>query len=243
MQDDQKIQSIEDLIASSGDKKTKGDESAQSKFASKQSEIKEKEIERSTEKKATQMGISHINLSTFPISPEALSLIKEEDAIKLNAVCFYYDGANIRLGAVYPDKQEIKDLLEKLKEKLHCKGEIYLISKYSLENALKIYKAIPKVSEVIKGVEIKEEDLNKYSEKFTSFNDLQDQINKASVSDMVIMMMASSIKSNASDIHIEGEEKDVRIRFRIDGVLHDTASLGREAWEGFISRFKNAFRC
>ncbi len=96
MQDDNKsTQSIEDLIASSRGE-FKSDESAQTKFSEKQEEIKLKEIERLTMQKAARSGIPYINLSGFAVSPEALSLIKEEDGKRLSVVCFFYDGQNIR---------------------------------------------------------------------------------------------------------------------------------------------------
>jgi len=50
--------------------------------------------------------------------------------------------------------------------------------------------------------------------------------------------MAAAVKSNSSDIHIEAEEKVIKVRFRIDGVLHDAASLDKSSWEKIISRMK-----
>jgi len=231
------IQSIEDLIdLSQGE--SFSDESAQSKFAEKQEEIKKKEIERLAKQKAAKLGIPYIDLTGFAISPEALSLITEEDARKLSTVCFYYDGKSLRLASTQPNDEKVKNLLTRLKEKYYCQGIIYLVSNYSLEFALKLYKTIPAPREIIRGVKIDEQELNKYSEKFSSFKDLQEQINKAQTTEMVTMVMASAIKSNASDIHIEGEEKGIKIRFRIDGVLHDVASLDKEVWEKLISRMK-----
>ncbi|MEA3464332.1 MAG: GspE/PulE family protein [Patescibacteria group bacterium] len=229
--------SIEDLIIPSQGQ-SQSDESAQTKFVEKQEEIKKKEIERLTEQQAGQSGVSYVDLAGFPVSPEALSLIKEEDAKKLSVVCFYYDGNNLRLASTQPDDNKVKDLLIQLKEKYYCHGEIYLISSHSLEFALELYKTIPAPREIIKGVKINEQELNKYSAKLSSFKDLQEQIKKAQITDMVTMIMAASIKLNASDIHIEGEEEDIKIRFRIDGVLHDAAILDKEVWKKFIARMK-----
>lgn len=238
MPDDNKpIQSIEDLIISSQGK-SQNNESAQAKFAEKQKEIKKKEIERLIVQQAGKLGIPHVDLAGFPISPEALSLIKEEDAKELSTVCFYYDGHNLRLASTQPDNNKVKGLLVQLKKKYYCGGKIYLISGNSLEFALNLYKAIPALRETIEGVKINEQELNKYSANFSSFKDLQEQIKKARTTDMIIMIMAAGIKSNASDIHIEGEEEDIKIRFRIDGVLHDAAILDKEVWKKLIARMK-----
>jgi type II secretory ATPase GspE/PulE/Tfp pilus assembly ATPase PilB-like protein len=50
--------------------------------------------------------------------------------------------------------------------------------------------------------------------------------------------MAAAVKSGASDIHIEAEEEAIKVRYRIDGVLHDAAMIDRELWKKIISRLK-----
>ena len=156
------VQSIEDLIASS-DGKAADDESAQGKFQSTQQKIKRKEIERVTEREADRMGLPYVNLFGFPISPEALSLVDEEEARALLAVCFSYDGKNIRVGTTDPERREVKELLKRLCEQYHTEGKLYLISNYSLEYAIELYRAIPKVRKFVRGVEIKEEELKALS--------------------------------------------------------------------------------
>lgn len=231
------IQSIEDLIASS-----KGgdfdDESALGKFQSKQKEIKIKEMERQAEQNAASIGTSYINLFGFPISPEALSLITQEESTSLKAVCFFYDGQKIRMGAIAPTDKAVVNKFKEVCADYFCDGEIYLISLNSLNYAIKMYDSIPKVRVMPRGVELTEEDLNKFSEKFSSFEDLQKEINQAKVTDIVTMVMAASIKLDASDIHIEAEESGIKVRFRVDGVLHDAASIDKELWKKIISRLK-----
>jgi type II secretory ATPase GspE/PulE/Tfp pilus assembly ATPase PilB-like protein len=229
-------QSIEDLMNSSNE--SKDDETIQGKFNKKQTEIKIKEAERLTEQEANGLGIPYVNLSGFPISPEAISLIEEEKAQSLKTVCFYYDGLNIRLGSANPENEEVKKEMEKIKNKYHVSGKIYYISDYSFDYALKIYKTIPKITEHIKGVKISEEELNKYSEEFSSFRDLQEKIDGAQISDIVTIIMAAAIKSGSSDMHIETEEKEIKVRLRIDGVLHDIAILDSNLWQKIVSRLK-----
>ncbi len=230
-------QSIEDLISSSQGQQP-GDESAQTKFQLKQEELKIKEIERLTKQQAAKLGVLYVNLFGFPISPEAIILIKEEEARQLSAVCFYFDGKKLSLAALQPKSEAILDLSNKLAGKYFTDNEIYLVSQNSLDYALKVYQTIPKVREIIKGVKITQVDLDKYSGKFSSFRDLQEQINQAQTTDIVTMIMAAAIKSNSSDIHIETEEKEIKIRFRIDGVLHDAASLAKEMRDKIIPRMK-----
>ena len=234
----QKSHSIEDLIQQSKGQAPKDDESTHAKFLAKQQEIKIKEMERVAQSMADSLGVKSISLFGFPISPEALALIKEARAKELGVVCFFYDGKNIRLGAINPQRQEIKELLQTLLKKYHAQGEIYLISKHSLQYAYKLFKSIPKRRIFSRNIEISEDDLDQFSGRFSSFKDLQTEINKAQVTDIVSMMIAASIKSGSSDIHIEAEENTIKVRFRIDGVLHDSASINKDLWKKIISRMK-----
>ncbi len=233
----QGIPSIEDLLDPSAGA-SDDDSSAQSKLQAKQGEIRIKELERIAKSNAESNGIGYMNLFGFPISPEALVLVNEKIAKKVQAVCFFYDGNNIRLGAVDPFSQEVKEILNELTKKYFSTGKIYQISPHSLKYAIDLYKIIPKIRKFVRGVELTESDLNKFSEKFSSFQDLQKEIDKAEVSDIVTMIMSASIKSGSSDIHIEAEERAIKVRFRIDGVLHDVASINKELWKKIISRMK-----
>ena len=235
----QNFQSIEDLTedASTGESQTK-DETTQQKFSAKQKEIKVKSIEKETEEKAKGLGIPYINLVGFPIGPDALSRIKKEESQNLKAICFYYDGEGFRVGAVEPN-EEVNKLIENLKNKLHCPGKLYLISQASFKAAFKLYDNLPKPHKASRGVKITEEDLKKHSANFNNFKDLQKETDGAQdITQIVAMIIAAAVKSSASDIHIEAEEKDVKVRLRVDGILHDAASIKREIWPKIISRLK-----
>ena len=233
----QDVQSIEDLISASRGGAIDED-SVEGKFQKKQQDIKIKDMERQTKAKADAAGFPYMDLSAFPISPEALSLIPEETARELNIVCFYYDGSSIRTGVLDLENSGAEEILKNLSDKYHAETQVYLISQHSIDYVFRLYKSIPKVRVVSRGVEVTQSDLDKFSENFTSFKDLQAEIDKAQISDIVTMIMASSIKSGASDIHIEAEEKVIKVRFRVDGVLHDAAEVNSDLWKKIISRMK-----
>ncbi|MCC6449255.1 MAG: type II secretion system ATPase GspE [Candidatus Aureabacteria bacterium] len=68
--------------------------------------------------------------------------------------------------------------------------------------------------------------------------DLMDLDDKAPVIKLVNLMIYQAAKSRASDIHIEPYEKELKIRFRIDGVLHNTLSPPKRYQSAIISRVK-----
>ena len=207
------------------------------KFSKKQVEIKAKEIERMTERAANSQGLPYIDLAEFPISPEALSLINEEDAISLNMVCFYYDGKNVRLG-VTEYNEATENLGKILGERYFANSAIFLISKNSLNHALELYDSLPKVIAYTGLVEISEEKLKEFAQEITDYRLLNKKINEVNISDVVTLMLATAIKIKASDIHIEAEEKGVAIRLRIDGVLQEAAVITADKWHKISTRLK-----
>ncbi|MDD5043797.1 MAG: GspE/PulE family protein [Patescibacteria group bacterium] len=213
-------------------------EEAREQFTEKMQEIRIKEKEKTTAEEAATRGLPYINLKGIPISPEVLSSISKKQAEELKIICFFNNAGQIRLGALEPEKPEMKELLFQLEERFHGQTKIYLISEESFNQAFKLYDAIPEIKEVPTGVTISEEELSKFRAELKTFKDLNARIQKASITDVMAMIIASSLESRASDIHIEAEEEDVKIRFRIDGVLQDTAVLEKSVWPRIISRLK-----
>ena len=226
------LNSIENLLNPTDD-----EESVTGRFAKKQGEIKLKEAEKQTQQYAQQAGLDYVNLFGFPISPEALVLISEEKAKEIGAICFLYDGHNIRIGCLEYTAQ-VEEEMSVLKEVYFSDLKPYLISENSFNYALETYKAIPKTKKYESGVEISEASLEKFKEEISSYKSLNDKINDVTITDVVTLILATAIKVGASDVHIEAEETGVAIRVRIDGVLQDAATISREKWHKISTRLK-----
>ncbi|PIY96172.1 MAG: hypothetical protein COY66_04905 [Candidatus Kerfeldbacteria bacterium CG_4_10_14_0_8_um_filter_42_10] len=231
---------IDDLLNGSGESKLQiSSDETEEKLEHKIEEIEINKKERLVAAQASASGFSYINLKGFPIEPEALSLISAEKAKAIKAVCFFRSEEQLRIGAVDPTIPEISKILEEFKEKFsHLNTEIYLISEHSLQQAFKLYAAIPKVKKVVAGVEITGEEINKYRAEIKSFRELNEKLKKVSLTEMFTIILAGAIQARSSDIHIEAEEKDIKVRYRVDGVLQDVAVLPPEWWPKIISRIK-----
>ncbi|MFA6594261.1 MAG: GspE/PulE family protein [Candidatus Buchananbacteria bacterium] len=225
--------SLEDLMAGEAVE----EESAGGKLQQKLAQIKIKEKEDEVAKNADALGLPYINLVGFPISPDALSSIDEAAAKAAQAVCFFNNGSELRVGCVnYND--EIKKLIADLQEKFHAHVLPYLISRHSFDRSVKLYDSLPKITRLIGGVEIKKEDIERFEKEITTFKDLNEKINKVSITDVVAIILATGLKAEASDVHIEAEEKGIMVRLRVDGVLHDSATINKDKWKKIIARLK-----
>jgi type IV pilus assembly protein PilB len=68
--------------------------------------------------------------------------------------------------------------------------------------------------------------------------ELRDQADEAPVVKLVHSVIADAVRRGASDIHFEPRASDMRVRYRIDGVVHDTTTVPRQHVAGLISRVK-----
>lgn len=200
-------------------------------------EIKQGEKEKLVQEKAAQLSLPYIVLRGFPIAPEALSLITKDIAATMRVLPFFLVGDEVRLATPAPSP-EIEKLAERIKKDRSANIQIYLVSEDSFEYALKLYDKLPTPKEVIYGYRIEEADLAKYEKEISNFTDLQKKIGEVNTTDIITLIFGAALKIGTSDVHVEAEEEDVKIRFRIDGKLRDAASLPRAAWKQIIGRLK-----
>ena len=237
--------SINSLLGKSG-KKLPGasapstpvnNQGVEEKFEKKIHEIDLKTKEEIVAQQAAAFGLPHIDLSAFPITGEALRIIPEELATEKKVICFFSITDEIRLGCV-DYTEEIKELSYQLGERHHANVQVYLISENSFAKAIKLYANLPNIKPITKDINITDEELEKFKAGVMDFRSLEKQFSDVSISDILTLMIASAIKVDSSDIHVEAEEKGIVVRYRIDGILHDVATLPIEQWKKFISRIK-----
>jgi type IV pilus assembly protein PilB len=232
-------QSIEDLL---GKKKPKdlgaGESTVQEKFAEKMRLIKIKEKEAETKAEASQMRVEHIDLTGFPISPEALTLIPRQQSKEHKIIAFLNNGTEVRIGTRNPKDPAIEEIVFQVKERSHANVQVYMISEHSYVNAEKLYDALPEVIAIVKGVQITGEELERFQREVKTVQELNAHVQKVTITDFVALIVATSLRAGCSDIHIEAQENDVKVRYRIDGVLHNVASVKKELWPRIVNRFK-----
>jgi len=228
------IPSIDDLLKKEGEVLAE----TQEKYAEKMEEIRYKEKEAETKSQAASTGVQYINLKGFPIAPETLKLVPEKIARENKFIPFFFGGSELRIGAINPADEKVKELTYQMAERARANAAIYMISEQSLTLALNLYGILPQIKEIKKGVEINQEEIAKFRQETKSFKDLAEKIKDVPITDVVTFVIAGAVESKSSDVHIEAEEDDVKVRYRIDGILQDVAKLKKEQWKQIISRIK-----
>lgn len=235
--------SIEDLLpknsTATDDDRLPSDKKSTVVLDEKMSEIEQRRIEEKTATTAATMGLPYMDLHGFPILMDAIKVIDRETAVSKKIICFLRTNDQLRIGFVDVDNRtEIESIAAEIAERKHAHVVVYLITESSFQSAVKFYDLLPEKKEAHGGVDITEEDIIKYQESITSFESVATAIKDVNLTEVVVIILASAIKMDASDVHVEAGEQGVDVRFRIDGMLHDVARIPSTDWNKLISRLK-----
>lgn len=197
------------------------------------SELDRKFEEQETERNAEDLGLAYINLYGFPIEHQALAIIPKETAQQYEAVIFYKDGPNLKIGYADPEKK-LDPLLSRLAGQNYV-TDAYLISKSSLRHLLDEYNKTVFAKHTI--YEIKIDDQSPWT-KTSTLSNLSKKLINVSTTEIIEALLGSSLAMDASDIHLEPNGQGFKTRYRIDGVLQDVVQLSLDTQKQLLSRIK-----
>lgn len=206
--------------------------------------LRKNEEEHLMQSLASRYGIPYIDLRGVTVNPSALSTIPEATAREARAVAFELQNKKLSVAIRNPNNPATKQLLDSLREQWNL--TIYLCSIASLEHAWQRYADRSSTTAVKRGVlDIDPDEITKLSASLTSrekiatfLRELRTIDNAHRVTRTIEAVFAGAIAIAASDIHIEPEESGIRLRYRLDGVLHDIIDLDRSMYERITSRLK-----
>src|SRR3954467_4374040 len=188
--------------------------------------IKESDLVRAL---AEQVGLEFVDLADFQIDTVATALLPEALAKRYRALPIgERDG---RLLVAMSDPANVYAL-----------DDIRTITGREVEpivaTAADVTAAIRKYSDVGGEVEQLASEASAAADEGIELDVPSAAVEDAPVVKLVHMLLTRAVNERASDVHIEPTEKDVRIRFRVDGVLHEVMRSPKNIQNGLISRMK-----
>ncbi|HCU54863.1 hypothetical protein A2574_01975 [Candidatus Shapirobacteria bacterium RIFOXYD1_FULL_38_32] len=192
--------------------------------------------EQLTEAKSEFIRVPYVDLDSIGFAPEALSMVPESVAEKYKVVPYGLDTKEkvLMVTMVNPLDLETIEFLEKktgLSVKVAMSTEKQIVAfikeKYLREKGI--------TSEVTKALDERKKD---EVERSTLVAKNKKVSSEAPVAKIVSTILEFAVKSRASDIHIEPQEDNVRIRYRIDGILQEKYLLPRNVHDAVVSRIK-----
>ncbi len=183
---------------------------------------------------AAEAGMEFVDLNDEPLDPEATKLIPEALARRHRVLALAYRGDTPVIGMANPsDVFAVDDLRTLLGNDIHivvCSaGQIteYLsrVYRHDRETTLAAQTAASQTSAADET-------------KVTEITDLHSVVEDAPIVKYVNLILRQALQERASDVHIEPSADDLRIRFRIDGVLHEVTRSPKAIQGGVTTRLK-----
>ncbi len=208
-------------------------------------ELRTQEEEGLAEAMAKKYGLPYLDLSVSPTNIDALRIIHEPEAREAEVAPFNIVNKTLYLGIISPENQKTQKTIAEL-EGRGFKCVLYMVSHQSLEKVWSRYKDLSYAMETKGGaLDIENEEIQELTKEVKTAEDIKKSIEMViaqkksyRISRILEIILAGAISINASDIHIEPEEKNVRLRYRLDGVLNDILEVDHETFSLLLSRIK-----
>jgi type IV pilus assembly protein PilB len=192
---------------------------------------------------AQKLGLSYADLRGVPFHNDGLMLLGADKARAWQTVPFDRQGQVVQLASVDPQKPEVEQLVTKLTNDGYMVSQ-FVVSPASLSKAWPLYQEIEMVNRTNLGdMGIQTGDLVKLIKTDKSAAEVIPVLESGllpgkKTTQLVELLVASAISTNASDIHLEPQEDYVQLRFRLDGVLQPLLRYTAKMHARLLSRLK-----
>jgi type IV pilus assembly protein PilB len=195
--------------------------------------IEETEV---TKMLARQYRMPAVDLSRFEVDPKILKLIPPDIATKHVVLPLKREGRTLTVAIADPNNVAA---IEDIKFITRCDVFPVIAGEYTLRNAIDRYyqQSDAQLQSLLKSVEA-EEDLEVVEDQEDEDVKAQDLADDAPVVKLINGLLTDAVKRGASDIHIEPFEHEMRVRYRVDGALHEVMKPPVKMRAALTSRVK-----
>ena len=178
---------------------------------------------------ATQIGLTFVDLSDYPVDGSALSRVPSAVCRRHSALPIGYEDGKLLVAMADPANVFAVDDMRAMtgmdvKAVVATKGDVLAaINRY--------HRGDDEMDELTSAIDQTDGDVDDLSS-------VKEITEDAPIVKFVNLLITQAIQDRASDIHIEPAEKDLRVRFRIDGVLHEVMRSPKSITSGVTSRLK-----
>src|SRR3989339_168377 len=202
------------------------------------------------------MPVKSVDLSL--ITSKVLDYIPEEAAVYYQFVPVGVNNGVLEVGVTNPDNITARDALNFISSKINLPFKTFIISQDSFNKVINLYKGLSGEvtkalseleTEFVTEVKSEEKDTKKDTKKESSEDEFENDlgsseskdakvIENAPVTKIVATILRYAIDGRASDIHIEPTAANVRIRFRVDGIMNTSIVLPSRVHSAVVARIK-----
>ncbi|MDX6209093.1 MAG: type pilus assembly protein PilB [Frankiales bacterium] len=177
---------------------------------------------------AQQIGLRFVDLSDFPVDGSAVARVPEPVCRRHTALPIAYEDGRLLVAMADPANVFAIDDIRSL---AGCEVKPVVATRADVLQAINRYhRADADLDDLTSTIDAEDDNHDLASVK--------EVVEDAPIVKFVNLLITQAIQDRASDIHIEPAERELRVRFRIDGVLHEVMKSPKSIQSGVISRLK-----
>jgi len=194
--------------------------------------------ERAIEEKAKASGkYGYVDIARTPINPDLFHLVKADQAEEAKLIPFFRLGKKLRIAVTDPEDAKTKSLIDQLTSQGY-QLQINLASPEGIHKALEQFHYAQAKDKPEVETEVKEDELEAYQKEIENIGKLAEKIQVSSAKEGLNLLELGAVKTGASDIHFQPQEKTTLVRFRIDGILQNVATLPNDVYAQLAQQIK-----
>lgn len=180
---------------------------------------------------AKQMSLSFVDVGNYEINPSAATIISEDMARRYTVLPIDFEEEKLVVAMADPAN-------------IFAIDDLRIVTGYDVKPVVAtesdLLAAINQHSRVDRAVEQVVESIAPEVEAEVAVPEKEEvgEAREAPIVKLVNLILTEAVRDRANDVHIEPQEKELRIRYRIDGVLHEIMSSPKKVQNGVISRIK-----
>lgn len=191
--------------------------------------------EQLSKAKAALYDIAFVDLEQTPISPEALAFLPQQVASRFQVIPVSIDKEHGVLSLAMSEPLDLA-AIEFVEQKTGMRVRSMAAIPSQIKRLIAERYSVGLAAEVTEALKEAEPDVN--GVKTLDLSQLSGIIREAPIAKIVKELLEFAIKSRASDIHVEPEEKNTRVRYRIDGILQEKFTMPKQFHDSLVSRIK-----
>jgi len=192
---------------------------------------------------ASYYNLPYVDLDTYLIDDQVVKLIPEDIARRHKLIPIFKIGDSLTIAM---DNPLNLPALDEVRNRTKMEVEVVISTANKILKAIEQHygAGIGKIENTLKKSDLKNEgempaDISDYRKTYElEAKEPIETFDKASATKMFDLIMMQAIHDRASDIHLEPDEKNLRVRFRIDGYLFETLTLPKAIHPALTSRIK-----
>jgi len=170
---------------------------------------------------------------------DVLKYVPEESARHYNFVPIALANGVLEVGVIDPDNLVARDALQFISSRANLPFKLFRVSETDLRNVLEQYKNLRgEVTKALTELEVSRTDEELGRELEAVKEDSPNIVEEAPVTKIVAVILNHATEGNASDIHVEPTDQNVRVKFRVDGALYTSLLLPKNVHEPVVARIK-----